>query len=264
MVTNLIMEEIYRSSSQVKERIENAFRYTAISIKLINSSTTKDYDISDVTKISINLDANHDDVKSEYISWIIGNCLTYMFEIFTCHLDALIKILNTEFPSDQIVLKSKFDKCEEKLKKINKKIGEKYLNKVPLRTISDEEIDAIKTIREARNCLVHKDGIVDDIIAKPENNSLFELKYYYIKDYFVLIDGSKTELSDYTGPKEDIKTIWSGLGLYSISFKIKEHINITPQELFRIGIFFNHLIGVLSGDLRLLFNYDYPNNIIIV
>ncbi|ABQ56064.1 TPA: hypothetical protein RJD74_001085 [Legionella pneumophila] len=82
MVTNKIMEEIYQSASQVKEKIYSAFRYTAISINLINRSTTKDYDISDITKISINLNADHDDVKSKYISWIIGNCLTDMFEIF--------------------------------------------------------------------------------------------------------------------------------------------------------------------------------------
>jgi len=268
MKNSKIMEEIYQSASQVNEKINSAFRYTAISINLINRSTTKDYDISDLTKISINLDADHDDVKSKYISWIIGNCLTDMFEIFSCHLDFLIQILNQEFPNEKIILKSKSDfTCSEKLNKVYKKICNKYSNKVPLMDISDDEIDAINTIntiRQARNCLVHRQGIVDDKITSSKEKNIFELKYYYIKDYLVLIDGSKTDPAEYNGPKEDVKTIWSGFGLYTIYFKINEHIKITPQELYRIGIFFSHLYGVLSSNLRKLFDYDYPDDIIII
>lgn len=265
MITNQIMEEIYQSTAQVKEHIDNAFRYTAISINLINKSTPKDYDISDITKILINLDTNHADVKSKYISWIIGNCLSHMFEVFTCHLDFLIQIINKEFPNEKIVLKSKHDRtCEVKLEKICAKICDKYLNKVPLGIISDEQISAINTIRDARNCLVHRQGIVDSKMINSKDNNLFELKYYYIKDYLVLTDNSKIEPSEYTGPKENIKTIWSGLGLYIINCKENEHLIITPQELFRIGVFFYGLNGVLSSNLKMLFNYDYPDNIIII
>ncbi len=265
MITNKIMEEIYQSASQVKEKIDSAFRYTAISINLINRSTTKDYDISDITKISINLEADHDDVKNKYISWIIGNCLTSIFEIFTCHLNLIIETMNKEFPKEIIKFKNNYDStCENKLRKICEKISDKYLNKVPLSDISEDEIAAIKTIRDARNCLVHRQGIVDEKMTSSKENNLFELKYYYVKDYLVLIDGSKTDPAQYTGPKEAVKTIWSGFGLYTINFKINEHITITPQELYRIGIFYSYLSGVLSSNLRKLFNYDYPDNIIII
>jgi hypothetical protein len=265
MITHQLMEEIYQSTAQVTEHIDNAFRYTAISINLINKSRPKDYDISDITKISINLDANHEHVKSKYITWIIGNCLSHMFEVFTCHLDFLIQIINKEFPKEKIVLKSKHERtCEAKLEKIYEKICDKYLNKVPLRVISDDQISAINTIREARNCLVHRQGIVDTKMINSKENNLFELKYYYIKDYLILTDGSKIAPSEYTGPKENIKTIWSGLGLYIINCQLNEHLIITPQELFRIGVFFYDLNGVLSSNLRMLFNYDYPDNIIII
>lgn len=265
MITNQIMEEIYQSTAQVKEHIDNAFRYTAISINLINRSTPKDYDISDITKILIDLNANHEDVKNKYISWIIGNCLSHMFEVFTCYLDFLIQIINKEFPNEKIVLKSKHDRtCEVKLKKIYEKIWDKYSNKVPLRVISDDQISAINTIREARNCLVHRQGIVDTKMIKSKDNNLFELKYYYIKDYLVLTDGSKIAPSEYTGPEENIKDIWSGLGLYIINCKVNEHLIITPQELYRIGIFFSYLNGVLYSNLKMLFDYDFPDNIIII
>ncbi|HDO9975796.1 TPA: hypothetical protein P5R61_003202, partial [Legionella pneumophila] len=112
--------------------------------------------------------------------------------------------------------------------------------------------------------LVHRQGIVDDKITRSKNNNIYELKYYYIKDYLVLTDGSKTDPSEYIGTKEDVKDIWSGFGLYTINFKINEHIKITPQELYRIGVFFSHLNGVLSSNLRKLFDYDYPDNIIIL
>lgn len=63
-----------------------------------------------------------------------------------------------------------------------------YLGKVPLGIINEGHIDAISSIRKARNCIVHRQGVIDEKIDC-ENDKYFELKWFYTKSYVILSDG---------------------------------------------------------------------------
>ena len=262
---NIIMKQIYDATGLVHTKVLDAFRYSAISINLINKSSEKDYDISELTKIVINLKGkDHRSTKKEFKLWVIGNCLTDMLEAFNCCIDKIIEIIDNHSPDKRIKkLQEQRIPVNEKLKILTQIIKNKYSEKVPLQVINEDHIDALCSIRKARNCIVHNDGIVDEeTVAKTVD--LFELKYFYVKDYVIFSDGSKIEASKAKKFKKEIAGFWSGLGCYTKRFKLHDNIVLTPKELYRIGIFIKHLTSVLSANLRKLFQYDYPDDILIL
>jgi hypothetical protein len=174
----LIQKQVDQISDEYKTidlKIHDALRYTALSINLIKKSSRKDYDISDLTKISGY--GNHPDdhrlTKKKFISWAIGNCLTDMFESFQNYLKVIISIVDNNFPSEEFNKQMNTPRraLDYKLNILAKRIQDINRSNEYLQEIDYYKINALKSIKLARNCLVHKNGVVDEETAKKSTGS---------------------------------------------------------------------------------------------
>lgn len=242
--------------SLAHETVLDAMRYTAISIKTTEKITMKDYDISELTKIHIDLyKSSHRLTKKGYRAWVVGHCLTEMLEALDIYIRSILKDLNKHYPTENIkkVLNRKAT-VTERITFLTKLISEKYSDKFPLGDISIDELNAIDSIRLARNCIVHNKSITNEQMVKGKD--FFELGWFYIKDYYILANGSKIEKNKTKKTKRNIVGIYSGFGYYCKKFQLNKEMKISEHDLFRIGFFIMEITWTIHPNLKLLFNCD--------
>lgn len=259
-----IIEKIDNAQQFVNKQVNNSFLYSALATNLIERSGKKDYDISRYTKIRIGLHLqDHRLTKKEFKLWAAGFCLTIILEAFNYYVKEITKYVGGYISENRKYELEKINNTHEKFKVLISAMNESYCQKVPLNIICNEQIEAIYSIRKARNSIVHNFGMVDEQILS-ESSDIFELKWFYIKDYFALSDGTKKNTNKVFRNKKQIISNWSGFDSYAKCFRKGSTINITPYELYRIGIFIRMLTSCLNNNCKLLIQYDYPDNIIII
>ncbi len=232
-----VMKSIYTIHGKYSDELFNAFRFCALSVNLIDHSTKKDYDLSRLTRIndarcSDDFDqVSHSTNKKEYKYYVIGGLIASIIEAFCYFIDETLAIMKKKFPNSFMkYCKPKNNTVDCKLNILMKLIEDLYSEKCPLLEITKSEIDAIISIRKARNIFIHNNGIVNE--KGRQNRGKLIVEWFDVKDF-----------------------VWSK---YSKEFKINEKIALTEREAFKIGYFFYGLSSTLIGNLRLLFDYDYP------
>lgn len=243
MIDEKKISESRRNLLKLQEKIFDVFRYRAISLNLISKSTQKDYDISSLTKIHINLRVkSHRVTKKDFNLWVIGNCFTYMLESYQLYLDEILKKLYKKFNSKSLkkIIDKPTAKIEDKMTEIYEEIRVNYSSKLPFQELSKDEINSICSLRNLRNCIVHDHGKVSALRINKKTNTL-ELSYIYVRK-----------------SKKPKKLINNSLELYTKEFKLNTTIRITESELYRIGIFIYNCASKIMLNFEQLF--DYPIN----
>lgn len=238
--------------------IDTARLYASISIKSTEQFNLKEVDISNLTKVSISFEGRNPRLsKKGYRSWAVGNCLTTMSEGLFHYVDRIIEDVDKKIPFDESlkIPESLYKKSiEEKLKILLVHISEHYSDQFPLEQISEKMIKAVGSIRLARNCIVHHNGIVRERITNEDG--IFELGWFYIKDFHLFEDGSVVEKSKLKRKRGRVVDVCSDISYYCKKFKLDSQLDLSPFVLFRIGFFILHLMGLIHLNLRLLFDCD--------
>lgn len=244
--------------------IRRAYAFMGLAINATNIESFNDYNLSKITKyIFLPTDLPIEEVKKikiEFKDWIISNGFQEFLGSFEVFLDNIHFVYLNILTSKHEITQSDATKKHKsfKMKGVKKKL-------IALEKISNSKskfFDHIETINIARNCLVHRRGLIEKKDLNFDKH--FNLTWLGMDSYIEKFDKTRvyifppdkcSEEDKHAEKNELIKIEWNQR---SKKFSIGDSIKLNTTEISEILMMMSHATNEIVSQL---FEYSKKNNV---
>ena len=233
--------------------VRRATIFMGLGINAAYDQNLKRYQLDDITAIQF-VDPNVNDhtislYKEEFALWITANGFRELIETYSIFLDIIYDICLLVKLAKEKVFDYQKQKKQFSMKGIEKKC-ELLMHQFSIKV---KYIEQISSINQARNCFVHRRGLLDENDCQ---NDIFELQWKALELYIERLDGSTTivemPITNNNVVMQGGEKLMYRLADRKLVFRKGEVVKLSPKNIAEICYFVYILTDEIIKEILML------------